>query len=58
MTGGWRTWRMSVLGVMMVLGACSSPPPVLYSIAPVDGTPQSGGPKVILLQQIALARYL
>jgi uncharacterized lipoprotein YmbA len=44
--------------VMMVLGACSSPPPVLYSIAPVDGTPQSGGPKVILLQQIALARYL
>jgi len=49
---------MSVLAVMMVLGACSAPPPVLYSIAPVDGTPQSGGPKVILLQQVALARYL
>ena len=58
MTGGWRHWRMSALALMMVLGACSAPPPVLYSIAPVEGTPQSGGPKIILLQQIALARYL
>ncbi len=27
------------------LAACSSPNPVLYTIAPVSGTPQTGGPK-------------
>ena len=58
MTGGWRHWRMSVLAVMMVLGACSAPPPALYTIAPVDGATQNDGPKIILVQQIALARYL
>jgi hypothetical protein len=58
MTGGWRPWTVSVLAVMMALGACSSPPPALYTIAPVDGATVSDGPKVVLLQQIALARYL
>ena len=41
-----------------VLAACSSPSPVLYTIAPVQGPVQSGGPKVIALQQIATAHYL
>ena len=41
-----------------VLTACSSPNPVLYTIAPVQGPVQSGGPKVIVLQQIATAHYL
>ncbi len=41
-----------------VLAACSSPSPVLYTIAPVQGPVQSGGPKVIVLQQIATAHYL
>src|SRR5271157_5634183 len=45
-------------GSLAVLAACSSPSPVLYTIAPATGTPQSGGPKVVALQQIALARYL
>jgi hypothetical protein len=31
---------------------------VLYTIAPVQGPVQSGGPKVIVLQQIATAHYL
>ncbi len=31
---------------------------MLYTIAPVSGAVQSGGPKVVALQQIAVARYL
>ncbi len=49
------------LGVLIfgaILGACSSPSPTLYTIAPVAGTEQVGGPKVVLLQQIGLDRYL
>ena len=45
-------------GSLAVLTACSSPSPVLYTIAPATGTPQSGGPKVVALQQISIARYL
>jgi len=41
-----------------VLSACSSPSPVLYTIAPVQGPVQPGGPKVIVLQQISTAHYL
>jgi hypothetical protein len=41
-----------------VLTACSSPNPVLYTIAPVQGPVQSGGPRVIVLQQISTAHYL
>jgi uncharacterized protein len=41
-----------------VLAACSSPSPVLYTIAPVQGPVQTGGPKVIVLQQISTAHYL
>ena len=44
--------------VAAVLTACSSPNPVLYTIAPVQGPVQPGGPKVIVLQQIATAHYL
>jgi uncharacterized protein len=45
-------------GSLAALAACSSPSPALYTIAPVSGAVQSGGPKVIALQQISLARYL
>ena len=45
-------------GSLAVLAACSSPSPVLYTIAPATGTSQSGGPKVVALQQISIARYL
>jgi uncharacterized lipoprotein YmbA len=47
-----------VAGSLAVLAACSSPSPVLYTIAPATGTTQSGGPKVVALQQISIARYL
>ena len=45
-------------GWMAALAACSSPNPVLYTIAPVQGPVQPGGPKVIVLQQISTAHYL
>jgi uncharacterized lipoprotein YmbA len=42
-----------------MLAACtSSTPPALYTIAPVSAPPRSGTPKVIMLQQVVLARYL
>ena len=43
---------------LAALAACSSPTPVLYTIAPTPGTPQNSGPKVVELQQISTARYL
>jgi uncharacterized lipoprotein YmbA len=50
--------RLAALVLAAVLAACSSPSPVLYTIAPVQGPVQPGGPKVIALQQIATAHYL
>jgi uncharacterized lipoprotein YmbA len=38
--------------------ACSSPNPALYTIAPVAGHPRGGGPKVVVLQSVSMARYL
>ena len=50
--------KLAILALAAVLTACSSPSPVLYTIAPVPGRVQSGGPKVIALQQISTARFL
>jgi uncharacterized lipoprotein YmbA len=50
--------RLAALGLATTLAACSSPSPVLYTIAPVQGAVQTGTPKVIVLQQISTARYL
>src|SRR3984893_770881 len=58
MSGTRRHCRLAVLGLLAVIAACSSPSPVLYTIAPVQGPVQSGGPKVVVLQQIATAHYL
>jgi uncharacterized lipoprotein YmbA len=54
MTGG----RLAAVALAAVLAACSSPSPALYTIAPVQGQVQTGGPKVVALQQISMARYL
>lgn len=43
---------------MALLAACSSPEPALYTIAPVPGRVQTGGPKIVAVQQIAIAKYL
>jgi len=45
-------------GVLLLLSGCSSPTPVLYTIAPISGTARSGSPQVVVLRQIAVARYL
>ena len=58
MTGVRLILRMAVLVSVSALAACSSPTPKLYTIAPVDGPARTGGPGVILLQQIGVARYL
>jgi uncharacterized lipoprotein YmbA len=50
--------RFVPLALIAVLMACSSPAPVLYAITPVPGAVHSGSPKVIVLRQIGLARYL
>jgi uncharacterized lipoprotein YmbA len=43
---------------LAALAAYSSPNPVLYTIAPVSGAVQSGGPKIVALQQISVVRFL
>jgi uncharacterized lipoprotein YmbA len=48
---------LSLAGTVLV-AACSSPNPRLYTLAPVPGTPEGGAPKVVLLHQITVARYL
>src|SRR6266478_136310 len=53
-----RVPRLVAFGLAVALAACASPNPVLYTVAPVSGAVQSGGPKVVALQQISLARYL
>jgi uncharacterized protein len=50
--------RRAALVLAAVLTACSSPSPVLYTIASVQGPVKTAGPKVVALQQIATARYL
>src|SRR5271166_561972 len=50
--------KLAALALTAALAACSSPSPVLYTIAPAQGPAQTSGPKVIALQQISMARYL
>jgi uncharacterized protein len=51
--------RVTVFGLLaIVLAACSSPPPALYTIAPVQGQARTGAPPVVVVQTIGLARYL
>lgn len=43
---------------MAALAACSSPEPVLYTIAAAPGAVAQHGPKIVLVQQVAIAQYL
>ena len=58
MTASKRLYRLPSILLLTVFTACSSPDPVLYTIASVPGSPSIGGPKVVLLQTVGLARYL
>ena len=53
-----RPARLAALAMAALLAACSSPDPVLYTLAPASGAVHSGGPRVVLLQQIAIAHFL
>ncbi|HEV7996744.1 MAG TPA: PqiC family protein [Stellaceae bacterium] len=44
--------------VALALAACSSPDPMLYTLAPATGAVYRGSPRVVLLHQIAIAHYL
>ena len=44
--------------LILTVAACSSSPPALYTIAPVQGQAQTGAPPVVVVQTVGLARYL
>ena len=58
MTRALRNSSLIAMPLAALLTACSSPDPVLYTIAPVQGPVQNAGPKVVALQQVGTARYL
>jgi uncharacterized protein len=60
-----RPWRRRAPAVFVVaaalvaaLAGCTSPEPVLYTIATAPGPAQPGGPRVVLMPQIATAHFL
>jgi uncharacterized protein len=53
-----RCRALAAATLLILVTGCSSPNPALYTIAPVPGTTQGLGPKVVVLQPISLARYL
>jgi len=53
-----RRHRLVVFVTIASLAGCGSPNPVLYTIAPVSGPQHAAAPRVILLQQLGLERYL
>jgi uncharacterized protein len=54
-----RHWLRLIAGLgLAALAACSSPEPSLYTIASASGATHPGAPKVIMLHQIGVARYL
>ena len=50
--------RLAALAMAGAFAACSSPDPVLYTLAPAAGAAHFGGPRVVLVQQVAVAHYL
>jgi uncharacterized lipoprotein YmbA len=50
--------RRALLLLAAVPAACTSPNPVLYTLAVIPGTALHGGPHTIEVREIALAHYL
>lgn len=42
----------------LAVASCASPPPSLYTLATVPGSAERGGPRIVVLRQVSLARYL
>lgn len=53
-----RYLRFGVVAFAALLAACTSVKPALYTIGTVQGAARNAAPKVIMLQQIGLQRYL
>ncbi|MBV9656318.1 MAG: membrane integrity-associated transporter subunit PqiC [Acetobacteraceae bacterium] len=49
---------LPLLALAALLASCASPDPKLYALATVPGPAQGGGPRVIVLRTVGLARYL
>ena len=58
MRPGPRTNLARTLLVLLELAGCSSPEPRLYTLQTTQGQVHEGGPKLLLLRQVSLARYL
>ena len=58
MNAGSRYLAWVSIALSVALFGCSSTSPALYTIAPVNGAVQQSAPKVIVLQQLGLERYL
>jgi uncharacterized protein len=50
--------RLLGLGLAVALAGCASPNPVLYTIQAAPGPVETGAPRVVLVRQVAIARYL
>ncbi len=51
------TATLMAAALAAALGGCSSPEPVLYTLATAPGAVHTGGPRVVLVQQIAIAHF-
>jgi len=50
--------RFCAMILPAALAGCGSPDPVLYTIASEPGVAQTGGPRIVLVQGVSVARYL
>ena len=53
-----RQLSWGLLALAALPASCASPNPVLYTLDPVTGVARPGGPKTVLLRDIAIAPYL
>jgi uncharacterized protein len=44
--------------LVLAVASCASPNPTLYTLQTTEGASRVGGPKLLLLRQVSLARYL
>jgi uncharacterized protein len=51
-------FRRTMLASLVILAGCTSPNPALYTLAIVPGVAQPGGPRLVVLHEIGVARYL
>ncbi|MCB8876089.1 PqiC family protein [Acidisoma silvae] len=53
-----RQFSVAALALAALPASCASPAPVLYTLAAVPGPVLSGGPRIVIVQDVGLAPYL